>query len=359
MKNIGIVINTLLAGGAEKQAVLLSNILSNQYKIYLFVLYGEYIEDRLYDLIDKSRIRVIFFKGNILNTFIQLYKYFKNEHIEIVFSYLAQANILACIVGRLSKAEKLFSGIRSARVPVHKRLVLRFIHNYCNSATVFNNYSGRNLMVKYGFKPEKAVVIPNCILIPESKPIKISDCNPVVIFSLGRFIPIKNYILAIDSVRDVVNELGRHKIEYVIAGYGPEEEILRNKIHDYKLSDVISIVKNPINIAKLFLNSDIFLSTSIYEGTSNAIMEAMTYELPVVATDAGDSRLLVLNGISGYLTAVFDRESIANCLIKLIKSAEIRKNFGTRGYKLITTKYSERRFKDKYVKLIESKNYAT
>lgn len=47
--------------------------------------------------------------------------------------------------------------------------------------------------------------------------------------------------------------------------------------------------------------ADIYLSTSLFEGTSNSIMEAMNADLPIVATNVGDNGLLVKNEINGFL----------------------------------------------------------
>jgi glycosyltransferase involved in cell wall biosynthesis len=60
----------------------------------------------------------------------------------------------------------------------------------------------------------------------------------------------------------------------------------------------IKIFINPANIPDILNECDIYLSTSLFEGLSNSIMEAMVAGLPVIATDVGDNKYLVKDGFN-------------------------------------------------------------
>jgi glycosyltransferase involved in cell wall biosynthesis len=134
--------------------------------------------------------------------------------------------------------------------------------------------------------------------------------------------------------------------------------MLENKIKEYisskKLDDNILLLTDPSNIYEYYKEADIFLTTSIYEGTSNSIMEAMAFSLPIVATNVGDNSRLVNNNYNGYLTDTKDYKIIANKLYSLLLSHEKRIEYGKNSYKLIQKNYSLKTFKSNYISLIEN-----
>ena len=91
------------------------------------------------------------------------------------------------------------------------------------------------------------------------------------------------------------------KFKYLIIGYGPLENEIRSLADELNIADDLEILINPPDIPDILRESDIFLSTSLFEGVSNAIMEAMVAGLPIVATEVGDNKYLIKNSFNGYL----------------------------------------------------------
>lgn len=81
--------------------------------------------------------------------------------------------------------------------------------------------------------------------------------------------------------------------KFIIVGYGELESQVRQWVNAYKVGSFTEILINPNNIPQLEYDADIYLSTSLFEGTSNSIMEGMNANLPVVCTDVGDNYCLV------------------------------------------------------------------
>ena len=101
--------------------------------------------------------------------------------------------------------------------------------------------------------------------------------------------------------------------------------------------------------------SDIYLSTSLFEGTSNSIMEAMNWSLPVVATKVGDNDILVRNGESGFLHPIGDVEGMAVSLNTLIGDISLRNKMGANGNQILRNQYSIELFEKRYIDLIEER----
>ena len=81
-----------------------------------------------------------------------------------------------------------------------------------------------------------------------------------------------------------------------------------------------------------YARSDIFVSTSLHEGFGMSIAEAMYNHLPVVATKCGAIPYLVQDGVNGFLVSPKDYEQLADRIMRLLDSEELRKNMGDRGF---------------------------
>ena len=93
--------------------------------------------------------------------------------------------------------------------------------------------------------------------------------------------------------------------------------------------------KGRMDASKLFdfyARSDIFVSTSLHEGFGMALVEAMYNHLPIVATNCGAIPYLVQDGVNGFLVPPGDYEKIAEKIVRLLESEELRKNMGDKGF---------------------------
>jgi glycosyltransferase involved in cell wall biosynthesis len=80
------------------------------------------------------------------------------------------------------------------------------------------------------------------------------------------------------------------------------------------------------------LNSiDVFVSASLYEGCSNAILEAMAAGLPVVATKVGGNTEIVNDGVTGILVPAQNPDALAVAVTSLLNNSELMKSMGKKG----------------------------
>ena len=88
---------------------------------------------------------------------------------------------------------------------------------------------------------------------------------------------------------------------------------------------------------------DLFMLSSRREGICNSLLEAMAMGLPVVTTDAGGTRELVLDGQTGYIVPQGDVDGLAHAIIKLINDAALRQRMGHAGRERVEDEFSFRR----------------
>ena len=94
------------------------------------------------------------------------------------------------------------------------------------------------------------------------------------------------------------------------------------------------------NLDDIYKNADIYLCTSIFEGLSNTILEAMSFCLPIVATNVGDNMYLVNKGKNGFLVEPKNLNQISNALLRFINNRDLLKSYGLNSYNKVKNEYS-------------------
>lgn len=350
-KNIAILIPTINAGGAEKQASLLATILSKRYNVCIILYSGEQDTNATnVKRLEDANIRILKLIGGTIAKAKELKSILVNENIEFLFNYLTKPNVIGAIVGKKTGVKCIYNGIRNSRIDWWKLILERLAHNHYATATIYNCYSGEVYFSSKGLKEGKGIVIPNCF--PNiAEPIIREDKEIKHIVTVGRFVPQKDYKTIIRTIA----ELKKLRNDFVmdIIGYGDEEQNIRMWIKEFSVEDYVNIHIRPDNVQDIVRAADIYLSTSLFEGTSNSIMEALNWSLPVVATNVGDNDHLVIDGKNGYLHPIGDAEGMAQSLSRLLDSIELRNRFGYESNQNLRNNYSVDIFEERYLKLIE------
>lgn len=350
--NIAILIPSLRQGGAEKQATILATVLDKHHSVDLYLLYGDNsIAPQNQELLNTSQVKLHLLEGNIMSKILKLKREFQSKRIDVLFNYLTSCDVVGTIAARMGGVKRIYGGIRNARLESWQKLVAdRFVHNNLATGTIYNCYSGAEYFTSKGFNEKKNIVIPNGF--PNiAEPIVRDDREVKHIVTTGRFVPQKDYKTLICSIARLKEQ--RRDFVMDIIGYGIEEQNIRTWINEYGVEDVTNIAIKPDNVQEIVRNADIYLSTSLFEGTSNSIMEAMNWSLPVVATDVGDNKHLIVDSKNGYIHPIGDSTGIASSISKLLDSVELRNKFGTHSHELLKNNYSLNVFKERYMKIIE------
>ena len=351
MKDIAIFVKNLTSGGAEKQSVLLAKALSGYYQIHYIIFNGNKIHPKYMDLLKEDpRIQIQSFIGGHLSRYNEFVTYLQKNNIRVIFSYLTAANFYACMAGRKVNA-KVFTGLRNAQLPLLKCWADKLLTNSFAEKAISNSYSGKENFITKGFKSEKIIVIPNCFEhIKDYTQKKRKD--KVHIITVGRFVPQKDYETAIHAIAELKKTYDN--IVFDIVGYGNMETQVRKWIRQYVIDDITTIYINPNNIAELLDQADIYISTSLFEGTSNSIMEAMNADLPIIATNVGDNGQLVQNQKNGFVTNKKDWKDIASKLAILIDNEELSLNMGKQSKLFLSNNYSVEQFRKSYLSILSS-----
>jgi glycosyltransferase involved in cell wall biosynthesis len=130
------------------------------------------------------------------------------------------------------------------------------------------------------------------------------------IVTTGRLYYQKGYLFALEALLKLKNE--GYQFQYHILGEGPDREMLEYVIYDMKLNDY-AILHGRVDgaqVKKFLTMSDIFLLPSIYEGISNAALEAMCTGVPIITTTAGGMSEVITDGVNGRIVPTYNSQAI-------------------------------------------------
>lgn len=350
MKKIAIVLKNLTRGGAEKQSILLARALADAYEIHYVILNGHKVDESyLESLRSDNRIVVHFFTGNLIHRIKQFYCCIRELSPYAIFSYLTMANVVAASIGRLCGCGRIYTGLRNARLPWLKLVADRFVCNHLATCSISNSVSGIEHFASRGFRTEKMTAIFNCFENITPYTCKTPH-EEIRIITVGRFVKQKDYRTAIKTIAALPCQ---QKIRFIIVGYGELEPQIRKWVSEEGVENITEIMINPDNIPTILCNADIYISTSLFEGMSNAIMEAMNADLPVVCTNVGDNDKLVAEGENGFICSEGDWKGLADRTNDLILHEEKRIAFGKKSKEILERNYDVETFRTKYIKLLQ------
>ena len=195
----------------------------------------------------------------------------------------------------------------------------------------------KNFILNLGFK-NKIEIINNGVLIPEENT-NIFTNDQINITIVSRLVSHKNIEKIIRAISDLNNPL----IYLNIIGDGPElNQLQKISLESNNKDNIIFHGKlNRDEINHIFLNSDIYIQASNYEGLPHSLLEAMSYGIPVLCTPVGECKEILGNEDRGYILDLpVSKNNIKSKISEIIGEKDIANKKGERGKNFINEKYN-------------------
>jgi len=200
-----------------------------------------------------------------------------------------------------------------------------------------------------GVAPERCVLIENAIDtdefrrrldVAEAKLRLGMSTERFLIGAVGRLSAEKGFdllIRAADRLLHKGNDLG-----LIIVGEGDEAPQLRKLIADLGCGERVQLLGYRSDVANIYQALDVYALSSHREGLPNVLLEAMAFEVPIIATRIAGIPQLVREGENGLLVRAGEVEELAAALARLHADAELRSRLGKAGRQTIEERYSFR-----------------
>lgn len=150
-----------------------------------------------------------------------------------------------------------------------------------------------------------------------------------LIVHISNFRPVKRVLDVVETFRRVFRRIPSTRL--LMVGDGPERGRVEQFCRENGLCHAITFVGSLPLIEEVLVGADLFLLPSESESFGLAALEAMSCEVPVVATDTGGLPEVVEHGRSGFLCPVGDVDGMANAAALLLGDEELRRSFGAAG----------------------------
>ena len=183
----------------------------------------------------------------------------------------------------------------------------------------FENLTEKHIEVIYnGIK--SPIVVPSETIILKEKLGITSDTK--VIGTIARLDPIKNHHMMLKAFSQLLSTHPKTKL--IIVGDGEECENIQTQITNLNLQDNVIMTGYDPQPQHYLALMDIFLLSSLSEGTSMTLLEAMALGKPCIVTDVGGNPEVIKNQHSGLVVKNDDAEAFSHAINLLISDFETR-----------------------------------
>ncbi|MFA6714151.1 MAG: glycosyltransferase family 4 protein [Victivallales bacterium] len=164
-----------------------------------------------------------------------------------------------------------------------------------------------------------------------------------VLGSVGAMENRKGQIILLQAVKRLLDEGKVPDIHVMFVGEGPDEAMLKAVTEVYGLREHVSFFPFTREPNYVFERIDILAFPSLYkEGLPNVLLEAMSMKIPVIATDLAGIPEVVVDGETGFLTAVGNVEEFAEAIEKTVKNPETCLEMGEKARNLMVSKMDKK-----------------
>jgi GalNAc-alpha-(1->4)-GalNAc-alpha-(1->3)-diNAcBac-PP-undecaprenol alpha-1,4-N-acetyl-D-galactosaminyltransferase len=344
-KKIAFVIPCFEAGGAERVAITLANKFIDQNEVFIIALNKTKI---IYTIEKSIQIQYlndtyipspnwfIAIKNNIGLTH-KLIKIVKDNQINILISFTTTSNLLA-VLCRFYLKIKVYICERNnpekSQLSYLRKICSRILYPFADGLIVQTSFS-KKYFQKF-IKSEKIQIIPNPI---DGNLISLKeDYNKRanIILNVGRMDDNKNQKLLLEAF----SNLNIKNWRLIFVGDGilrMEFQILAKKIG---ITDKVDFIKTVANIEYYYNRAKLFVFTSKSEGFPNALLEAMSFGIPCIASDcnSGPSEIIQHNE-NGFLFEVNNQKQLEKQIMALMENEGLRLKFSKNAIQS-TSKYN-------------------
>jgi glycosyltransferase involved in cell wall biosynthesis len=308
-------------GGGPKHVDLLINNLSPNINIYLACP----ADEPYYSLwTSNEKVKEIFVvphrKFSLIH-FSKLLRFCINNNISLVHSHGKGAGIYSRCLNVFFNTIEVVHTFHGIQIDHYKKYQQRVYLMIERSLTRFTkkfinvSFGEKDKCINYNFfKEEQSEVIYNAI-----SPLTIKKCEgeefsllkkKFVVTTISRFDYAKNMKLAYK----IAKSFGNHKdILFLWIGDGQDKEELQKQTQKDQLTNIV-FTGFKTNVEKYLSCSDIYLSTSRWEGLPYVLIESASIGLPIIATNVVGNNEVVKDQVNGYL---FDSENLEVAIEKI------------------------------------------
>ena len=259
----------------------------------------------------------------------QISKYCRKQRPAFLLCTLTYCNLTAAmakVFGGIGSTQLLIreanslANIRKAsRITVFLNFtMMRWLYPQVDWVTANSDHTLKELETEIGVSVSKQALVRNPVLLRAND--SVANRTEKIVLGCGRLLPQKDFATLIRAVASIQKT---KPCRLVIIGEGPERANLEQLAESLQLSGESFQLPGFVDeTEKYYREADVFVLPSKWEGLPNVVLEALSYGLPVVATDcSGGTREIFSEAPEAHLVAIGDVAAMAAKIIKFLEQA--------------------------------------
>lgn len=237
---------------------------------------------------------------------------YDSNHIDLIIMFggsLVEQLIAQKSGVKILLSERFYNNFRPLASRILKQIQYRFSDGY-----VFQTQEASEL---YGNRAKRiCTIIPNPIIDELPTPI-FSNLRKEIV-NTGRLCKQKDQATLIKAFSIFHKTHMDYKL--IIYGSGEKKKDLQKLVSRLQLDECVKIISGKTNISTLINGAELFVLSSLAEGMPNALIEAMSMGVLSISTDCPvyGSRMLIEDGVNGFLVPVGNIDALAEKMIEAI-----------------------------------------
>lgn len=273
----------------------------------------------------------------------------RRERPQVIHSHMVHANLLARFARLLAPVHVLVCTAHSIDEGGRRRELAYRVTDFLCDVTTQVSRAGLERYVRVGAVPRhKILFIPNGVDTDRFCPNldararlrhELRLGSAFTWLAVGRFEEAKDYPNMLRAFARVLQERGDTVL--LIAGHGSLKEEAVQLANQLGLREKVYFLGVRKDVPELMNAADAYVMSSAWEGMPMVLLEAAATGLPIVATDVGGNREVVLDEQSGFLVPPKNPEALARAMLRLMDLPPVkRQRMGEHGRKYIEKNYS-------------------
>ena len=177
------------------------------------------------------------------------------------------------------------------------------------------------------------------------------DPDAPLVLQVARLHPVKDHVTAVAAMAYVVQDVPNAVL--VMVGDGVEKRRVSAKAHEFGVTNNIRMLGMRNDVPRFMVAADVFMLTSLSEGISVTLLEAMASSKPIVATDVGGNSEVVSHGKNGLLCRSSDARDIGGSLTALLRNPQLQSQMGRAGRERLLEMFTQERMHAGYTRIYD------
>ncbi|GAW95525.1 MULTISPECIES: glycosyltransferase [Colwellia] len=298
--------------------------------------------------------------GFDINLIKQIRRTIKDNAVDIIHCHQYTPWVYGVIAAAFTKTKVIFTehGRFYPDSSTWKRKLINPILNLFTDQVTAISKATKQALVEFESIPEKSIdvvyngISPLQVIQSDVEKLRIELSIPenhIVLGTIARFDPIKNHTMMLKAFALVLEQ--QPKTTLIMVGDGEERKNIETCVNQLNIQNNVLLIgyqHKPHNYLALM---DIYLLSSLSEGTSMTLLEAMSLSKPCVVTNAGGNPEIVTDKENGFVTTNGIASEFAAGVIQVINSLENGNGLGHASKDRFDTLFSERSMNKKYQQL--------